>query len=81
MYKGRTHLEFVLVSADVLDDIEMVFCLWFSFLKLQYGVLLRLAQKLLLYTPKSSSAFHIVGGMTRHLDIIQGFCASVLKGP
>jgi hypothetical protein len=40
MYKGRTHLEFVLVSADILDNIEMVFHLWFPFLRLQYGVLL-----------------------------------------
>jgi len=81
MYKGRIHLEFVLVSADILDDIDMVFCLWFSFLRLQYGVLPWHAQNIRLYIPKRrGSAFH-VGGVTLHLDIIQGFCASVLNGP
>jgi len=81
MDKGRTHLEFVLVSADILDDTEMIFWVWFYFLRLQYGGLPWHAQKLRLYTPKRrSSAFHI-GGVTVYLDIIQGFCASALKSP
>jgi hypothetical protein len=43
--KDRIHLEFVLVNANILYDIEMVFGLWIFFLRLQYGVLLCYAQK------------------------------------